>query len=92
MSRRVLLAGADHDIENHAQMTHEVSMQGVAGVTRLVRVVTYIRAALLAEQRLDGGVDVQYPRSVQGGLYAGEKLGPKSVLALVCAHARQHPA
>jgi hypothetical protein len=31
-------------------------MQGVAWTARLVRVVTYIRTALLAEQRLDGGV------------------------------------
>jgi hypothetical protein len=40
MGGAVLLAGTDHDIENQAQMAHQVSMQGVAGASRLVRVVT----------------------------------------------------
>jgi hypothetical protein len=73
-------------------MTHEVSMQGVAWTARLMRVITYIRTALLAEQRLDGGIDIQYPRSVQGGLYAGEKLRSKPVPALVRTHPCQRPA
>jgi len=92
MSRRVLLAGTDHHIENHAQMTHEVCMQGVAGTAWLVRVVTYIGSALLAEQRLDGGVDVQYPGRVQSRLDAGKKLLPEPIAAHVLTHPAQRPA
>jgi len=46
----------------HPQVTYEVSVQGVAGAARLVRVITYFRAALLAIQRLHSRIDVQYPR------------------------------
>jgi hypothetical protein len=34
-------------------VTHEVSVQGMAGAARLVRVITYLRAALLSEQGLN---------------------------------------
>src|ERR1035438_5639873 len=53
----VLLAGTNDHIENHPQVTHKVSVQGVAGATRLVWVIAYFRAALLAEQCLDGRID-----------------------------------
>jgi hypothetical protein len=92
VGRRMLLPWTNDDIENHPQVTHKVSVQGVAGTARLVRVVTYLRAALLAEQGFDGGVDVQNPARVQGRLHAGQQLRPQPVPALVRAHPRQRPA
>ena len=73
-------------------MTHEISVQGVAGAARLVRVVTYLRAALLPEQGLDSGIDVQYPRRVERTLHAGQKLWPKPMPALLRGHPCQRPA
>ncbi len=67
-------------------------MQSMTGAARLVRVVADLGAALLAEQRLDGGIDVQNPRRVQSRLDAGQKLWPKPVPALLRAQTRQGPA
>jgi hypothetical protein len=50
----VLLAGTNNDIENHPQVTYEISMRSMAGTTRLVRIVAHSCDALLAEQGLDG--------------------------------------
>jgi hypothetical protein len=80
MGRRVFFSGTDHDIQNHAQMTYEASRQYVAGTARLVRVITYVGSAQLAEQRLDGGVDVQYPQHLQSRIDASQKLRAKPSL------------
>jgi len=47
---------------------------------------------LVAEQRLDSGIDVQNPRRVERFPHAGQKLWPQPVLALVGGQARQRPA
>src|SRR5665213_1285352 len=87
-----MLPRRNNDIKDHPQVTHEVRVKGVAGAARLVRVITYLRAALLAEQGLDSCIDVQYPRPVQRPQHAGQKLWPKPVPALVGARPRQRPA
>ncbi len=63
----MLLSGADNDIEDHPQVTHKVCVQTVAGTSGLVRVVPHLRSALLAVQRLDGRVDIQYPWAAERG-------------------------
>jgi glucose-6-phosphate-specific signal transduction histidine kinase len=45
----MLLARTDNNIDDHAQVTHKVSVQGMAGAARLVLVITDFGAALLAE-------------------------------------------
>ena len=92
MGGGVLLPRANHDIEDHPQVTHGVSVQGVAGAARLMRVITYLRAALLAEQGLDRRINVQYPRRVERALHTGHKLWSKPILALRGGHPRQRPA
>lgn len=64
----------------------------VAGALGLVRVVADLSPTLLAIQRFDGGVDVQYPRGVQCRLHAAHELGRKpgpGQAWLCCARMRE---
>ena len=92
MSPVMLIAGRHHHIQNQPQATHPVRVQRVAGTPGLVRVVADLGAALLAEQRLDGGVDVQYPWGFKSRPHAGQKLRPEPLRAFLGAHPRQRPA
>ena len=57
VGRRMLLPSRNNHTQDHPQVTHELRVKTVAGAAWLVRVITYLCLALLAEQRLHRSVE-----------------------------------
>ena len=88
----VLLTRAHPHIEHQPEVAHPVGVQRMAGTPWLVGVVAQGGPFLVAEQSLDGGINIQYPGAVQDITHTAHQCGAQPLAALLLVHAREAAA
>jgi len=67
---RMLVAGADVDVENQPRRGHRISVIAMARPSGLLRIVAENRPLLMAVERLDRRIDIEDPRLGEQRLHA----------------------
>ena len=88
----VLIAHLDLNAQHQAKPAHQIGVVTMRRPHRLFGVVRHHRPILLAIQRLDRRIDVQYPRHIQQERHTVAQMTIEQMHARVFGNCQQDPA